>query len=137
MNIQCFFSISKHITLIGKPFILVPARTISDFYVRIKNSEQKQGFIPQLHLCNGVYLGNVMVSNNNTKAYMKIFNTNTTPQKLTIPTVELIDFEEVSINKEKQTNTKKNLGDRKEFNFYQQIFNDFINQIPKINDYDQ
>ena len=27
--------------------ILVPTRTISDFYVRIKNSEQKQGFIPQ------------------------------------------------------------------------------------------
>ena len=36
--------------------ILVPARTISDFNVRIRNSEQKQGFIPQLHLCNGVYL---------------------------------------------------------------------------------
>ena len=26
--------------------ILIPERTISDFYVRIKNSEQKQGFIP-------------------------------------------------------------------------------------------
>ena len=39
--------------------ILVPARTISDFYVRMKNSKQKQGFISQLHLCNGVYLGNV------------------------------------------------------------------------------
>ena len=78
--------------------ILVPARTISDFYVRIKNSKQKQGFIPQLHLCNGVYLGNAIVSNNNNKAYMKIFNTNTQPQRLTIPTVELIDFEEVSIH---------------------------------------
>ena len=62
--------------------ILVPARTISDFYVRIKNSEQKQGFIPQLHLCNGVYLGNAVFSNNNNKAYMKIFNTNTQAQKL-------------------------------------------------------
>ena len=28
--------------------ILVPARTISDFYVNIKNSEEKKGFIPQL-----------------------------------------------------------------------------------------
>ena len=92
--------------------ILVPARTISDFYVRIKNSEQKEGFIPQLHLCNGVYLANAIVSNNNDKAYMKIFNTNTTPQKLTIPIVELIDFEEVPINDEKQTNIKTNLGDR-------------------------
>ena len=32
--------------------ILAPARTISEFYVRIRNTEQKQGFIPQLHLCN-------------------------------------------------------------------------------------
>ena len=117
--------------------ILVPARTISDFYVRIKNSEQKQGFIPQIHLCNGVYLRNAIVSNNNNKAYIKIFNTNTQPQKLTIPTVELIDFEEVSIHEEKQPDTKTNFEDRKEFNFSQQIFNDFIIQIPKINDCDQ
>ena len=117
--------------------ILVPARTIPDFYVRIKKSEQKQGFIPKLHLCNGVYLGNAIVSNNNNKACMKIFNTNTQPQKLTIPTVELIDFEKVSIHQEKKTDAKTNLEDRKEFNFSQQIFNDFINQIPKINDCDQ
>ena len=65
---------------------------------------------------------------------MKIFNTNTHPQKLTTPTVELINFEEVSIHEEKQTDTKTNLEDRKEFNFSQQIFNNFINQIPKIND---
>ena len=72
---------------------MIPERKISDFYVRIENSEHKQGFIPRLQLCNGVYLGNaIVVSNNNNKAYMKIFNTNTQPQKLTIPTVELIDF---------------------------------------------
>ena len=28
MNIQCFFSISKHITLIGKPFINQTKRTL-------------------------------------------------------------------------------------------------------------
>ena len=92
--------------------ILVPARIISDFYVRIRSSEQKQGFIPQLDLCNGVYLGNSIVSCNNNKAYMKIFNTNTQPNRLTIPTVELIDFEGVSLHEEKQTDTKTNLEDR-------------------------
>ena len=30
--------------------VLIPARRISDFYVRIKNSEQKKGFIPKSHL---------------------------------------------------------------------------------------
>ena len=49
----------------------------------------------------------------------------------------MIDFEEVSIHEEKQTETKTNLEDRKEFNFSQQIFNDFINQIPKVHDCDQ
>ena len=68
---------------------------------------------------------------------MKIFNTNTQSQKLTITTVELIDFEEVSIHKEKQTGTKTNLKDRKEFNFSQQIFTNFINQIPKVQDCDR
>ena len=34
---------------------------------------------------------------------MKIFNTNTQHEKLTVPTVELINFEEVSIHEEKQT----------------------------------
>ena len=114
--------------------ILIPARTISDFYVRIINSEQKHGFIPQLRLCNGVYLGNAIVSNNNNKVYMKIFNTITQPQKLTIPTVELIDFEQVSIHEENRTDTKTNLEDTRKFNFSQNVLNDFITQIPKVQD---
>ena len=64
--------------------IFIPARTISDIYVRIKNSEQKQGLIPQLHLCNGVYLGNAIFSNNNNKAHLKIFNTYTQPKSFNI-----------------------------------------------------
>ena len=39
---------------------------------------------------------------------MKIFNTNTQPQKSTIPNVEMTGFEEVSIYEEKQTDTKTN-----------------------------
>ena len=115
---------------------MVPARTISNFYVRIKNSEQKQGFIPQLNLCNGIYLGNAIVSNNNSKAYLKIFSTNTQPQRLTIPTIELIDFEELSIHEKtiNQNDRKLNLGNKK-FNFSKQIFNDLINQIRQKNDY--
>ena len=117
--------------------ILVPARTISDFYVKIKSSEQKQRFIPQLHLCNGLYLGNAIVSNNN-KAYMKIFNTNTQPQRFTIPTVELIDFEELSIHEKtiNHNDRKLNLGNEK-LNFSQQIFNDLISLIPQTNGYHQ
>ena len=65
---------------------------------------------------------------------MKILNTNIQPQKLTIPTVELIYFEKISINEENRYDTKINLEDRREFNFSQQVFNDFISQIPKVQD---
>ena len=70
---------------------------------------------------------------------MKIFNTNTQPTKLTIPIVELLDFEEVSIQKEtiNQSDKKSDLEDRKEFNFSQQIFDDLINQVPQTNDFKQ
>ena len=52
---------------------------------------------------------------------MKIFNTNTQPQKLTIPTVELVDFEEISIHEEKQTDTKTNLR-QKRIQFFKKKF---------------
>ena len=44
-----------------------------------KNSEEKVRFIPQLHLCNELYQENVIVCNDNDKAYMKIVNTYNTP----------------------------------------------------------
>ena len=111
--------------------ILVPARTISDFYVSIKNSEQKQGFIPQLHSCNGVYLGNTIVSNNNSKAYMKIFNTNTQPQKITIPTVELIDFEKVSIHKKINLTQKQILKTEKNLITHNKFSMTLLNKFQK------
>ena len=43
MNIQCFFSISKHITLIGKPFILVFVDLFSEWVeiIPIKKASRK------------------------------------------------------------------------------------------------
>ena len=54
---------------------------------------------------------------------MKVFNTNTQPQRLTIPTVELLYFEELSIHEKsiKHTDGKLSLENKKEFNFSQQI----------------
>ena len=68
---------------------------------------------------------------------MKIFNTNTQPKKLTIPIVELLDFEVVSIHKEtiNQTGKELDLEERKEFNCLQNIFNDLINQLPQTYDF--
>ena len=68
----------------------------------------------------------------------KIFNTNSQPPRISIPTVELIDFDELSINEKtiNQNDRKLNLGNEK-FNFPQQIFNDLISQIPQTNDYYQ
>ena len=81
--------------------ILVPAITIShtsEIVVGIKNIEQKQGFILRLHLCNGVYLGNENVSSDNNKVFIEKLNTNTEPQRLTMPTVEWVDFKQLSMH---------------------------------------
>ena len=59
--------------------ILVPARTILNFHLKLKNSEQKQGFIPHFHLCIRTYLENAIVSSSNNKEYMNVFNTNRKP----------------------------------------------------------
>ena len=70
---------------------------------------------------------------------MKVFDTNTHPQRLTIPTVELVDFEELSLHEKtiNQCDKKSSLENKKELNFQQQIFNHHINHIPQKNDSDQ
>ena len=90
--------------------ILVPARTISDFYVRVKNSEKNRDSFHNHTYAMEFFLGNAIVSNNNNKAYIKIFNTNTQRQKLTVPSVRIYGL---SIHEEKQTDTKTNLEDKK------------------------
>lgn len=47
--------------------IVVPARSQTTFYLRLNNPEIKFDRIPRIHLCNGDYLGNAVVTNRNVK----------------------------------------------------------------------
>ena len=71
----------------------IRARTIT-FYVNIKNTEKSEGYVPRLHIQDGVYVGDAVVKNHKGKAYLKFANTNEIPITLSVPIVNLEDFEE-------------------------------------------
>ena len=74
--------------------IILPERSISDINLIIENSEIKTGYIPQLSVGQGIFLGNAFVTNNVGKAYVKIAQTE--PVETQIPKVTLQEFEELT-----------------------------------------
>jgi len=78
--------------------VVIPARSQSTFYVRIKNPQIKIGYVPRLSVCEGVYLGDAVVMNRGGKAYMRVVNTNEIDRELVVPTVELQEIEQISSN---------------------------------------
>ena len=91
----------------------IPARTVTTFYVNIKYTEESEGYVPRLHIQDGVYLGDAVVKNHKGKAYLKCSNTNEIPITLSVPIVNLEDFEEQECYKQienvhnfKQTNNE-------------------------------
>ena len=71
--------------------LTIPARTVPTFYVRIKNTEKSEGYIPRCHIKDGVYVGDAVVKNHKGKAYLKFSNTNEIPITLSVPIVNLED----------------------------------------------
>ena len=91
----------------------IPARTVTTFYVNIKNTEKSEGYVPWSHIQDGVYVGDAVVKNHKGKAYLKFANTNEIPITLSVPIVNLEGFEEQECHKQienlhnlKQTNNE-------------------------------
>ena len=86
-----------------------PARIITIFYVNIKNTEKSEGYVPQLHIEDGVYVGDAVVKNHKGNSYLKFANTNEIPITLSVSIVNLEDFEEQECYKkiEKLHNVKQ------------------------------
>lgn len=61
--------------------------------LKMLNNQVKTACIPSLNLGDGIYVGEAIVTNTNGRANIKIFNTNETDVKITIPTVQLEIFE--------------------------------------------
>ena len=72
----------------------IPARTVTIFCVNIKNTEKSEGYVPRLHIHDGVYVGDAVVKNHKGKAYLKFAYTNEIPITLSVPIVNLEYFEE-------------------------------------------
>ena len=43
--------------------LTIPAPTVTTFYVQIKNTRKSEGYIPRLHIQDGVYIGDAVVKN--------------------------------------------------------------------------
>nr|KAF7392463.1 hypothetical protein H0235_017462 [Vespula pensylvanica] len=71
----------------------IARRTCDVLKVKILNNQVKTACIPSLNLGDGIYVGEAIVTNTNGRVNIKIFNTNETDVKITIPTVQLEIFE--------------------------------------------
>ena len=72
--------------------LTTPTKTVTTFYVQIKNTEKSQGYVLRLHIQDGVYVGDAVVKNHKGKAYLKFANTNEIPITLSVPIVNLEDW---------------------------------------------
>ena len=74
--------------------LTIPDRTVTTFYIQIKNTEKSEGYVPRLDIQDGIYVGDAVVKNHKGKAYLKFAITNEMPITLSVPIVNLEDFEE-------------------------------------------
>lgn len=79
---------------IKEGFMYVPRRSESTFFVKVKNPEIKDGYIPKLSICPGVYAGKCLVRVNNDRAYLQIYNTTDNEVGIRIPTITIREVEE-------------------------------------------
>ena len=70
----------------------IPARTVTIFYVQVKNMERSKEYIPRFHIQDGVYVGDAVVKNHKGKAYFKFVNINEIPITLLVPIINLEDL---------------------------------------------
>ena len=92
--------------------LTIPARTVTKLYITIENTEKIEGYIPRLHIGEGIYARDAIVKNCKGKAYIKFANTNEIPVKISIPTITLEDSEERDFqNVTRQSRNSKNLSD--------------------------
>jgi len=78
--------------------IVIPARSQAAFYLRVNNPQIKIGYVPRLRVCEGVFLGEAIVTNREGKAYIHIINSNDEDKELTVPVIDLQEIERVSDN---------------------------------------
>ena len=83
----------KSLRFKNRETVVIPKRSSKVYYVRVKNPEVKEGYIPRLDAGSGIYLGAAVVSNKGGVACLMAFNSNEEDVELTVPAVTLEAFE--------------------------------------------
>lgn len=79
-----------------KETIILPARSQSNLYVRLINSRVKVGYVPQIALGDGIFLGDAIATNRNGKAYIRAINTTEEDKEIIVPQVTLQEVEKIA-----------------------------------------
>lgn len=76
--------------------IVAPARSQTTFYLRVNNTQIDVGYVPRLDVCEGVYLGDAVVTNRQGKAYVRVINTSDIDREIVVPTINLQEIDQIS-----------------------------------------
>ncbi|KYN38911.1 hypothetical protein ALC56_06910, partial [Trachymyrmex septentrionalis] len=82
----------------SKEILTIPARANSQLYIQIPNPGLK-GYVPKLNLAEGVYLGNTLITVRDRKAYLWVINTTEEDYDVSLPTIQIFDFNELTDSK--------------------------------------
>ncbi|CAG5073485.1 Protein of unknown function, partial [Cotesia congregata] len=79
---------------IDNGIMYVPPRSESTFFVNVQNPEVREGSIPKLKICKGVFAGNCLVKvSNKNRAYLQICNTTEKEVAVKIATLAIREVE--------------------------------------------
>ena len=109
---KCLEILDKLYPFQSTQILTIPARTVTTFFITIENTEKSEGYIPRLHIAEGVYAEDAIEIICKGKAYIKFANKNEIPVTISIPTINLEYFEETdSQNVKRQLGNLINLSD--------------------------
>jgi hypothetical protein len=77
------------IPFLDQDYITLPARSRSAFYIKVANAHVHAGYVPRLEACEGIYLGNAVVTNHGGRAYMYAINTPNEDYLAIVPTIDM------------------------------------------------
>jgi len=76
--------------------VTIPSRSRVAIPMRIANQNVSEGYVPRMHICDNVYLGNALVANRNGRAFIGAVNTGEIDKEIEIPMVQLEEVETIS-----------------------------------------
>ena len=83
------------IPFVNRNQVVPSTRSKTTFFVHVSNPDVEEGYLPLLDLGTGIHAGNALVRNRDGKAYLQIINSNEIDITITVPTVELKEFDRV------------------------------------------